>query len=230
MTHISDGGDAVPPLGGSPSSMTHIPDGGDAVPPVGGSSSSMTGLSDGGDAMPPVGGSSSSMTGLSDGGDAVPPCMGGWNADFLRRKHPARGVVASWNQPTLVFLTVCTKDRQPWLAQVYVHEALRKVWTQANAWVVGRYVIMPDHIHLFCAPNDPNVSLNLWVGYWKRQFSCLHLPGVAGWQRDCWDTRLRRTENYAAKWEYVRHNPVRAGLCGRAEDWPFQGELWVLEW
>jgi REP element-mobilizing transposase RayT len=50
------------------------------------------------------------------------------------------------------------------------------------------------------------------------------------WEQDCWDTQLRRGENYSAKWEYVRRNPVRAGLCARPEEWPFQGEMKVLRW
>jgi len=44
------------------------------------------------------------------------------------RKHPARGVLIPSQQPTIVFLTVCTKDRLRWLAQQNVHEALRKIW------------------------------------------------------------------------------------------------------
>ncbi|MCX7916496.1 MAG: hypothetical protein N3A53_09385, partial [Verrucomicrobiae bacterium] len=50
------------------------------------------------------------------------------------------------------------------------------------------------------------------------------------WQRDFWDTQLRRGESYSAKWEYVRYNPVRAGLVSDPADWPYQGELNILEW
>ena len=49
-------------------------------------------------------------------------------------------------------------------------------------------------------------------------------------QRECWDTQLRRWESYAQKWEYVRNNPVRKGFVTIAEDWPYQGEMNVLEW
>ncbi len=146
------------------------------------------------------------------------------------RKHPARGVYIATAQPTIVFLTVCTKDRKPWLAQAHVHEAMRGVWTKALAWLVGRYMLMPDHLHLFCAPQDGDVALNVWLAYWKREFSCLHLAETAGWQRDGWDTRLRRSESYSQKWDYVRQNPVRKGLCAISEEWPYQGELNVLQW
>ena len=50
------------------------------------------------------------------------------------------------------------------------------------------------------------------------------------WQRDCWDRQLRTGESYTQKWEYVRNNPVRKGLVANADDWPYQGELNVLEW
>jgi len=39
------------------------------------------------------------------------------------------------------------------------------------------------------------------------------------------DHLLRNDESYAQKWEYVRENPVRAGLVHCSEDWPYQGEI-----
>src|SRR6266576_2708973 len=53
---------------------------------------------------------------------------------------------------------------------------------------------------------------------------------TAIWQRDFWDTQLRRSENYDSKWQYVVDNPVRAGLAREADEWPFQGELSFLPW
>jgi len=146
------------------------------------------------------------------------------------RKHPARGVLILSQQPTIVFLTVCTKDRQSWLAQPNVHDALRKCWLSTDTWLVGEYLLMPDHLHLFCAPRDLTVTLQRWVSFWKRKFSCLHLPEAGAWQRDFWDTRLRRGENYTQKWHYIRENPVRAGLVKRPDDWRFQGRMNVLAW
>jgi REP element-mobilizing transposase RayT len=50
------------------------------------------------------------------------------------------------------------------------------------------------------------------------------------WQDGCWDTQLRKGENYGEKWQYVRNNPVRKGLVNSPDDWPWQGEIHVLEW
>jgi REP element-mobilizing transposase RayT len=50
------------------------------------------------------------------------------------------------------------------------------------------------------------------------------------WQVDFWDTQLRKSENYGSKCEYVKNNPVRAGLVTNANEWPYQGEINVLQW
>jgi putative transposase len=146
------------------------------------------------------------------------------------RKHPARGVLISSQQPTIVYLTICTKDRRPWLANDLVHKNLEKVWQTADAWLVGYYLLMPDHLHLFCAPHRLEFALQRWVSHWKRKFSCLHLPEAGEWQRDCWNTRLRRGESYSEKWHYIQENPVKAKLVTQPEDWPYQGMLNVLRW
>ena len=150
--------------------------------------------------------------------------------DHPQRRRPAHGVYVSLSQPTIVFLSVCTVDRNPWLASPKVQAALETVWREADAWLVGHYLLMPEHLHLFCAPQRLEFSLKAWVTCWKRAFSRLQVAVTDAWQRDYWDTRLRREEHYADKWEYVRQNPVRRGLVQRPEDWPFQGTLNVLRW
>jgi len=103
----------------------------------------------------------------------------------------------------------------------------------ADSFLVGRYVIMPDHIHLFCAPAQSLPGyLKAWVRYWK-SFVSNHWPGGKEgqvWQRDFWDTQMRHGESYGNKWDYVRFNPVRHGLVKKAELWPYQGEMHLLEW
>jgi hypothetical protein len=74
------------------------------------------------------------------------------------REHPAHGVLII--DPAIVFVTVCTKHRQPWLANAIVHGVLQHAWKGAHAWLVGRYVIMPDHIHLFSAPSQTSIELD----------------------------------------------------------------------
>ena len=145
-----------------------------------------------------------------------------------QRKHPAHGVLACEGASTIVFVTVCTRGRLPWLATHEVHQILGEVWTSATAWLVGRYVIMPDHIHLFAGWRDLNIPLDNWVRYWKSLFSKRHRNAQHRWQTDHWDRRLRSGDSYEEKWIYMENNPVRHGLVTCASDWPFQGEIYRL--
>ena len=148
------------------------------------------------------------------------------------RKHPVHHpAVEQHNRAVIIFLTVCTRQRRRILASDEVHTALLKAWELAGHWHVGRYVIMPDHIHLFCSPALRDAeNVTVWAAYWKRLVS-QRLTGLQPlWQKDCWDTQLRQHESYGEKWEYVRDNPVRAGLVSRPEEWKFQGVIHHLPW
>jgi putative transposase len=147
------------------------------------------------------------------------------------RKHPVHGVRIEVHSPVIIFLTVCAKNRSPWLASNEVHHLLHELWVRADAWLVGDYVLMPDHLHLFAAPNPGNsVELDKWVQYWKSQFTKRHSNSAHRWQTDHWDRRVREEENYASKWEYVRNNPVRHKLVIKPEERPYQGTIYQLVW
>lgn len=150
------------------------------------------------------------------------------------RKHPIhQPIYERFNTAIIIFLTVCAKDRKPILADNAVHRLLIEAWRLATSWTVGRYVIMPDHVHLFCAPGNLHPQpLLQWVSFWKSH-ATRHWPRPVElpiWQRHFWDTQLRRGENYGQKWDYVVENPVRAGLVECAEDWRYKGELHELRW
>lgn len=149
------------------------------------------------------------------------------------RKHPIHFTpVERHNRPIILFITACTKNRRKILASAEAHRAIVDAWKAADAWLVGRYVILPDHVHLFCMRNSIDAPSNeRWIRYWKSLVTrALNAPTESIWQRHHWDRQLRRGESYDEKWEYVCANPVRAGLVGKAEDWPYQGELNLLQW
>ena len=68
-----------------------------------------------------------------------------------------------------------------------------------TAWLVGRYVIMPGHIHLFAAATSTKIEFKNWVKYWKSQFTKRHKVADHRWQTDDWDTRMRTGEQYEEK-------------------------------
>jgi putative transposase len=85
------------------------------------------------------------------------------------RRHPVHSpLVERHNEPVIVFLTVCSKDRKAIFASSDVARVIIDAWSAAKSWLVGRYVMMPDHIYLFCAPGvNPTERLDQWVRYWK---------------------------------------------------------------
>lgn len=152
----------------------------------------------------------------------------------MERKHPAHTRNRfEFNRSTVVFVTVCTKDRRPILARADVHECLRRAWTVADGWRVGKYILLPDHIHFFCCPRDDEAPrLSAWVQYWKSTAS-RSWPRPEEhpiWQRDFWDRQLRTGESYEIKADYVQGNAARHNLVTIAKDWPFQGELNRIHW
>ena len=150
------------------------------------------------------------------------------------RQHPARQpVYDSGNRANIIFLTVCSHQRKRILANDAVHSLLLDAWIAADHWIVGHYMIMPDHIHLFCSPARYDyLSVKTWLRFWKSTVS-KSWPDINEhpiWQIDAWDTQLRNGDSYSAKWNYVRNNPVRHGLATEAENWPYQGEIHSLQW
>ncbi|MFZ4682150.1 MAG: REP-associated tyrosine transposase [Terrimicrobiaceae bacterium] len=150
------------------------------------------------------------------------------------RKHPAHfPTVEAFNRSTAIFVTVCTEKRNPLLARPQIHELLRAIWHEINDWLVGDYILMPDHLHFLCVPaSHESPALARWIKYWKsvasRRWPFPDEQPV--WQNDFWDTQLRDREHHSAKWDYIRNNPVRHKLCAEAEDWKFQGQIHDLAW
>jgi putative transposase len=133
------------------------------------------------------------------------------------------------NQP-LYFVTFSTRDHRviPSLddAQLALQRYACRGIDKFNV-ALGRYVIMPDHVHLFVR-GGRNFILSSWIGSLKRAMSvALKLPGL--WQPGFFDHILRSDESYAEKWNYVHDNPVRAGFVKAADDWPYQGEIVVID-
>jgi putative transposase len=133
------------------------------------------------------------------------------------------------NNP-VYFVTACSYRRRELLATVAVNHAFAHFAERAyydHNLAVGRSVIMPDHIHFFvCGPD--NFELGHWIGLLKQCLtkSVERAPSADSvWERGFFDHVLRSDESYAQKWNYVRDNPVRAGLVTNAGDWPYAGEI-----
>ncbi len=85
-------------------------------------------------------------------------------------------------------------------------------------WHCRLCLLMPDHLHAILAfPREP--GMGTVIKNWKK-----YVAGKCGvdWQRDFFDHRIRDHHELDEKTSYILMNPVRKGLCERAEDW-----VWV---
>ena len=103
-----------------------------------------------------------------------------------------------------------------------------QVWQDTSHWVVGRYVLMPDHLHLFAARQSTAVEFDSWAQYFKSQFTKRNKDSSCVWQTDHWDTRIRNREHYEEKLNYMFNNPARAGLVSDANEWKYKGVVHEL--
>src|SRR6184192_2119694 len=144
------------------------------------------------------------------------------------RKHLRRleGVWIDW---PICFVTTCAFKRRPILASNEVAKILTDEWRNAHdrhGWAIGRYVIMPDHVHFFCRAELDAKPLSVFIQKWKQWTSKrigreLAVAGIGDsgpkqtgrvWQEEFFDHVLRSSESCSRKWDYVKENPVRAGL------------------
>ncbi len=140
-----------------------------------------------------------------------------------------------WIANPKYFITLCAEQRREILATKPVAAVLREEWQNAlghHGWAVGTYCIMPDHVHFFCTDGERGIPLSGFIGKWK-EWTAKRLKRSVGldgtiWQKGFFDHLLRSDESYSEKWEYVRNNPVRAGLVEKAETWPFLGHIHYL--
>ena len=136
-----------------------------------------------------------------------------------------------WIELPISFVTVCTSRRRRVLAAEAPATVLVESWrstARIHIWAVGRYVVMPDHVHFFASPDSAAKPLAGFVRDWKK-WTTHRLQDSLGiapplWQPEYFDHVLRSPPSYDEKWKYVLENPIRAGLVGRSEDWKYAGE------
>ena len=128
------------------------------------------------------------------------------------------------------FVTCCAYRRRPIFANDAFHDAFVRFGERAGrefGITLGRYVIMPDHVHFFVSLAEEK-TLGQWIGTLKRTVGVTIRARDSEdpiWQAGFFDHVMRSMRSYDQKWEYVRANPVRAGLVETEIDWPYAGEI-----
>ncbi len=93
-----------------------------------------------------------------------------------------------------------------------------------RAWEVFEYVIMPSHLHSLLRFLTEGLKAGMenfkrWTG--RGGVRILQLEKHQFWQREWFDHWVRAPEEAAGIADYIRQNPVKAGLVEKYEDWPY---------
>ncbi len=98
------------------------------------------------------------------------------------------------------------------------------------------YTIMSNHVHILLKPGkvDNEIAsisdiMRIIKGVSARQINLLLRRSGTLWHREYWDYWVRSQQEFVNITEYIRNNPVKAGLVNKAEDWRWtwiNPELW----
>ena len=115
----------------------------------------------------------------------------------------------------------------PESARRIVIEALMHDHTKRYDLFLG--VVMPDHVHVLLCPRQkaPDIWFDLGEimkgikGTSARRIN--KLMGTKGsiWVEENHDRMIRSEDEFAEKWQYMEHNPVKAGLVGDPREYEF---------
>jgi putative transposase len=119
----------------------------------------------------------------------------------------------------------CCALRHPQVAAL-MQETLQKF--DGERYRLIAWCIMPNHVHVLIEPlvSLPRIvqSWKSFTGRWALSHSAelgLGAPSHAFWMRDYWDRYIRDERHLLAVIDYIHENPVSAGLCASALDWPW---------
>jgi len=95
-----------------------------------------------------------------------------------------------------------------------------------NCWRMIEFVIMPNHLHLFFENKGRSLEkvlkdFKVWtIKEFKKK---THKGNGIAWQAECFDHWSRTAEQDEKIINYIRNNPVKAGLVNNYQDWPYRG-------
>ena len=123
----------------------------------------------------------------------------------------------------IYFVTICEKDRLCAWDNAEFFTAFKagvEKLEKRGLWFVLSAVVMPDHLHLLASPmKTREASVGQLSGALKRWTRQEVSSPEWNWQEGAFDRLLRSEDSAQEKWEYMRANPVRAGLVENWEDW-----------
>jgi REP element-mobilizing transposase RayT len=101
--------------------------------------------------------------------------------------------------------------------------ALLGTTVKRYGWLVHAYCLMTNHFHLLVSTPQPNVSAGMQYlnARYAQRFNRRHDFEGHLVERRFWSALVTTEGQLYNTARYIMLNPVRAGLCSSAADWPW---------
>jgi putative DNA methylase len=94
----------------------------------------------------------------------------------------------------------------------------------ADRYRLHAWAIMPNHVHALITPRESrtlSAIVHSWKSFTAKKANALLLTHGTFWAQEYFDRAIRDEPHYANAIAYIEMNPVKAGLCGKADEWRF---------
>lgn len=111
--------------------------------------------------------------------------------------------------------------RDPRIARL-VEDAL--LYFDGEHYQMIAWVIMPNHVHVLIETVEGHQLSSIvhsWKSYTAKKANRILERTGTFWFREYFDRYIRDERHFANAVQYIRDNPVKAGLVELPEDWPF---------
>jgi putative transposase len=121
--------------------------------------------------------------------------------------------------------------------RIYVDDSDRRLYlallgraVRRQGWRCLAYCLMNNHVHLLLETPEPNLGRGVQQlhGVYAQRFNKRHGGSGHVFQGRYGAVAVRRDEQLLAVARYIALNPVEAGACRHAADWPWSSHAAVL--
>jgi putative transposase len=90
-------------------------------------------------------------------------------------------------------------------------------------WICDAFCLLTNHVHLLVTTPEPNLAngMQYLMGAYAQGFNRRHGEFGHLVQGRYYSGLIKRDSHLLEVVRYIALNPVRAGLCGRPDDWPW---------
>ncbi|AQG80816.1 REP-associated tyrosine transposase [Spirosoma montaniterrae] len=118
-------------------------------------------------------------------------------------------------------------ESKQWLSETAVAQIVEESIRYRNGkhFALHAYCVMPNHVHLLVTNEQTDMPFHRVLGSMKANSAKainLHLNRVGQpvWATESYDHVVRNGKSFERIISYIIHNPVKAGLVMKWQDWP----------